>query len=194
MLLLSLHLVFCRLDQYLEYVVTYTDDTAYIQAAKADRLFSEVGHNDYTYGMSCLTVLALEWYHQTSQILKFQLLLRSSGTLQGVDQGPLQGIPYGLKDLISVKGYRTTWGAPAYMEQMLDTDAYVYKRCGALLPLSLRCPLLLILMTHNSCSIMLGGHPWGLWMLRQLNCIESFFLTFNRPSYSAAPKPVSGMA
>ncbi len=55
--------------------------------------------------------------------------------LQGVDLGPLQGIPYGLKDLISVKGYRTTWGAPAYTEQMLDTDAYVYKRCGPLLPL-----------------------------------------------------------
>ena len=45
-----------------------------------------------------------------------------------MDLGPLQGIPYGLKDLISVEGYRTTWGAPAYMDQMLDTDAYVYKR------------------------------------------------------------------
>ena len=50
--------------------------------------------------------------------------------LQGVDLGPLQGIPYGLKDLMSVEGYRTTWGAPAYMEQMLTTDAYVYKRWG----------------------------------------------------------------
>ena len=40
---LNVHLLFCRLDQYLEYVVTYTDDTAFIQAAKADHLFSEVG-------------------------------------------------------------------------------------------------------------------------------------------------------
>ena len=41
---LRLHLLFCRLDQYLEYVVTYTDDTAFIQAEKADHLFSEVGY------------------------------------------------------------------------------------------------------------------------------------------------------
>lgn len=40
---LNNHLLLCRLDQYLEYVVTYTDDTAYLQAAKADRLFAEVG-------------------------------------------------------------------------------------------------------------------------------------------------------
>ena len=72
--------------------------------------------------------------------------------LQGVDLGPLQGIPYGLKDLISVKGYRTTWGAPAYTEQMLDTDAYVYKRCGPLLPC---CPDLLLL--HIS---IFRSHAW----------------------------------
>ncbi len=47
---------------------------------------------------------------------------------QGVDLGPLQGIPYGLKDLIAVEGYRTTWGAPAYMDQVLEGSANVYKR------------------------------------------------------------------
>lgn len=47
---------------------------------------------------------------------------------QGVDLGPLQGIPYGLKDLIAVEGYRTTWGAPAYMDQVLDVSANVYNR------------------------------------------------------------------
>jgi len=50
---------------------------------------------------------------------------------QGVDLGPLQGIPYGLKDLIAVEGYRTTWGAPAYLAQVLPDSASVYGRCAA---------------------------------------------------------------
>ena len=49
----------------------------------------------------------------------------------GVDRGPLQGIPYGLKDLIAVEGYRTTWGAPAFIQQMLPGSAAVYERLRA---------------------------------------------------------------
>lgn len=30
---------------------------------------------------------------------------------KGIYKSPLQGIPYGLKDLFAVKGYKTTWGA-----------------------------------------------------------------------------------
>lgn len=55
---------------------------------------------------------------------------------KGVDKGPLQGIPYGLKDLFSVKGTKTTWGAQPYKEQVLEEDAYVYtrlKEAGAVL-------------------------------------------------------------
>ena len=43
-------------------------------------------------------------------------------------KGPLHGIPWGVKDLIAVKGYRTTWGAEPYKNQVIDTDATVYKR------------------------------------------------------------------
>lgn len=43
-------------------------------------------------------------------------------------RGPLHGIPYGLKDLFAVKGYKTTWGSAPYKDQMLDEDAYVYTR------------------------------------------------------------------
>ena len=96
---------------------------------------------------------ALYEYHSTMKGLPLMLFLRSSAMLQGVDLGPLQGIPYGLKDLISVKGYRTTWGAPAYMEQMLDTDAYVYKRCGSILPLSFRSLLLHLFICRISCVV-----------------------------------------
>lgn len=49
-------------------------------------------------------------------------------TVQGTDLGPLQGIPYGLKDLIAVDGYRTTWGMPAFVDQVLVGSAHVYQR------------------------------------------------------------------
>jgi Asp-tRNA(Asn)/Glu-tRNA(Gln) amidotransferase A subunit family amidase len=42
--------------------------------------------------------------------------------------GPLHGIPYGLKDIIAVPGYKTTWGSRTFKNQVLDTEAYVYKR------------------------------------------------------------------
>lgn len=47
---------------------------------------------------------------------------------QGVDRGPLHGIPYGLKDIAAVPGYPTTWGATPYKEQMLGATATVAKR------------------------------------------------------------------
>lgn len=40
-------------------------------------------------------------------------------------KGPLHGIPWGAKDIISVKGFKTTWGSPAFKEQVLDYDASV---------------------------------------------------------------------
>jgi len=55
---------------------------------------------------------------------------------RGNYRGPLHGIPYGLKDLFAVKGYKTTWGAVPYKEQVIDEDAFVYtqlKKAGAVL-------------------------------------------------------------
>ncbi len=43
-------------------------------------------------------------------------------------RGPLQGIPYGVKDLIAVAGYPTTWGAKPYANQTFDKDAAVVDR------------------------------------------------------------------
>ena len=40
-------------------------------------------------------------------------------------KGPLHGIPWGAKDIISVKGFKTTWGSPAFKEQSFDYDASV---------------------------------------------------------------------
>ncbi len=43
----------------------------------------------------------------------------------GKYKGPLHGIPWGAKDIIAVKGYKTTWGSEAYKDQMLDEEASV---------------------------------------------------------------------
>jgi Asp-tRNA(Asn)/Glu-tRNA(Gln) amidotransferase A subunit family amidase len=43
----------------------------------------------------------------------------------GKYKGPLHGIPWGAKDIIAVKGYKTTWGSGAYKEQMIEEEASV---------------------------------------------------------------------
>ena len=49
----------------------------------------------------------------------------------GKYRGPLHGIPWGGKDLLAVKGYRTTWGAAGFEEQSFDYDATVVERLDA---------------------------------------------------------------
>src|SRR4029077_4715691 len=49
----------------------------------------------------------------------------------GKYRGPLHGIPWGAKDLLAVKGYKTTWGAEPYKDQTIDEDATVVKRLDA---------------------------------------------------------------
>src|SRR5580700_9986397 len=47
-------------------------------------------------------------------------------------RGPLQGIPYGVKDLLSFAGQPTTWGAKPYAGQVFDYNATVIdKLAGA---------------------------------------------------------------
>ncbi len=43
-------------------------------------------------------------------------------------RGPLQGIPYGAKDLLSVAGRLTAWGAKPYAGQVFDYDATVIRK------------------------------------------------------------------
>lgn len=55
---------------------------------------------------------------------------------RGIYRGPLHGIPFGAKDLLAVKGYRTTWGAMPYKDQVLDYNATVIdklEKAGAVL-------------------------------------------------------------
>jgi aspartyl-tRNA(Asn)/glutamyl-tRNA(Gln) amidotransferase subunit A len=55
---------------------------------------------------------------------------------RGHYRGLLHGIPYAAKDLLSVKGLPTTWGAKPYENQVFDYDATVIghlRRVGAIL-------------------------------------------------------------
>nr|WP_227006350.1 amidase [Rufibacter latericius] len=54
----------------------------------------------------------------------------------GKYKGLLHGIPYGAKDLLSTKGYKTTWGSVPYKDQVIDEDATVIvklREAGAVL-------------------------------------------------------------
>lgn len=76
-----------KYDPKLLFVVSYTEERALKQAAKAD---AEIKAGKY--------------------------------------RGVLHGIPFGVKDLLSTTGYKTTFGAGPYKEQQLEVDATVVKR------------------------------------------------------------------
>ncbi len=47
---------------------------------------------------------------------------------KGIYKGPLHGIPYGVKDLLSVEGYKTTWGAAPYKDQNIEHTARIVRK------------------------------------------------------------------
>lgn len=47
---------------------------------------------------------------------------------KGKTLGPLDGIPYGVKDLLATKGIPTRWGSVGHSDQVFDYDATVVKR------------------------------------------------------------------
>ena len=54
----------------------------------------------------------------------------------GKYRGPLHGVPWGAKDIIAVKGHKTTWGSGAYKDQVIDEEASVVemlREAGAVL-------------------------------------------------------------
>ena len=83
---------------------------------------------------------------------------------KGNYKGPLHGIPYGLKDLFAVKGYKTTWGTTPYKDQVIDEDSYVYtqlKNAGAVLCAKLSLGAL----AYN--NKWFGGETKNPWNLKQ---------------------------
>ncbi|KAB2878919.1 amidase [bacterium] len=64
----------------------------------------------------------------TEELALKQAKLADEEIAGGKYRGPLHGIPFGVKDLLSVKGYKTTWGAMPYKDQVIDENATVVKR------------------------------------------------------------------
>ena len=86
-----------------------------------------------------LTEMYLDRLKKYDPILKFVVTLTEERALaqakkadaeiaSGKYRGPLHGLPWGAKDLLAVKGYRTTWGAGGFESQMIDEDATVVRR------------------------------------------------------------------
>ena len=72
----------------------------------------------------------------TERIAMAQAKRADAAFAKGIYKSPLQGIPYGLKDLFAVKGTRTTYGTPPFKDQVIDNDAFVYQqleKAGAVL-------------------------------------------------------------
>jgi aspartyl-tRNA(Asn)/glutamyl-tRNA(Gln) amidotransferase subunit A len=85
----------------------------------------------------------------------------------GRDRGPLHGIPYGVKDLIAVRGHPTTWGAKPYKHQTFDEDATVVRlldKAGAVLTAKLASVELAGGMGYEQANASLTGpglNPWN---------------------------------
>jgi len=83
---------------------------------------------------------------------------------KGIYRSPLHGIPYGVKDLLSLKGYPTTWGAEPYQDQIIDETATVItklEKSGAVLVAKLTLGALAMDDTW------FGGQTKNPWDLRQ---------------------------
>ncbi len=83
-----------------------------------------------------LTQLYLDRINKIDHQLKAVITVTDSLALQQAQQadleiaagnyrGLLHGIPYGVKDLVAVSGYPTTWGSRAYEDQHLDHNAHI---------------------------------------------------------------------
>lgn len=82
----------------------------------------------------------------------------------GKYRGLLHGIPYGIKDIFSVKGYPTTWGSAVFKDRIIDEDASVVRKleeAGAVLLAKLS------MGTLASGSKWFGGETKNPWQPRR---------------------------
>lgn len=75
----------------------------------------------YDTKLHCVTSLTEELALQQAQQADAEI---KAGNYKGL----LHGIPYGVKDLLNTKGYKTTWGSVPYKDQVIDEDATVVQR------------------------------------------------------------------
>lgn len=71
------------------------------------------------------------WANLTPELALEQARAAEKEIAAGHYRGPLHGIPYALKDLVAVKGYPTTWGAPPFKDRQFDYNAAIVERLNA---------------------------------------------------------------
>lgn len=79
-----------------------------------------------TYGDTLQCVITL-----TEELAMEQAKRADEEIAAGNYRGPLHGIPYGVKDLLALEGYKTTWGAMPYKDQQVTGTATVIKKLEA---------------------------------------------------------------
>lgn len=110
-------------------------------------------HNDK---LQCVVTFTDELALKQAKIVDLEI---SSGNYKGL----LHGIPYGIKDLFAVKGYKTTWGTRIFDERLIDIDATVVQKleaAGAILVAKLSTG------TLASGETWFGGQTKSPWSMR----------------------------
>jgi aspartyl-tRNA(Asn)/glutamyl-tRNA(Gln) amidotransferase subunit A len=107
----------------------------------------------------------------TDDIALREASLAEAELRNGLDRGPLHGIPYGLKDIIAAVGAPTTWGAAPFREQTFTREATVVRKlrdAGAVLAAKLATIEFAGGMGYDNPNASLTGaaaNPWdpGRW-------------------------------
>ncbi len=100
----------------------------------------------------------------TEEIARREARLAEAELGSGLDRGPLHGIPYGLKDIVSVVGAPTTWGA--FPDQQFAQEATVVRRlrdAGAVLVAKLATIELAGGMGYDHPDAAITGAPHNPW-------------------------------
>jgi len=91
--------------------------TKQITSEKLTRFFID-RLKKYDHVLHCVITLTEERAFNQARLMDKELN-------EGKYRGLLHGIPFGVKDLLSTKDYKTTWGAMPYKDQFLKEDAVV---------------------------------------------------------------------
>jgi Asp-tRNA(Asn)/Glu-tRNA(Gln) amidotransferase A subunit family amidase len=78
----------------------------------------------YGPGLECVITLTEDLALQKAKAADAQI---GAGKYKGL----LHGIPYGAKDLLATRNYKTTWGSVPFKDQVINTDAAVIKKLEA---------------------------------------------------------------
>lgn len=100
----------------------------------------------------------------TEDVALREAALAQAELRSGLDRGPLHGIPYGLKDIVSAVGAPTTWGA--FPDQRFDREATVTRKlrdAGAVLAAKVATIEIAGGMGYDNPDAAITGAPGNPW-------------------------------